>query len=193
MASDALRQGKLIVLSGPSGSGKSTLVQMALAPGDLPVRLAVSATTRTPRPGEVDGVHYHFWTRHRFQQAIAAGEFLEWANVYGELYGTLVKEVDPYLQQGICVLLEIDVQGARQIRARRPDCVTVFLRASSLEEYERRLRARGTEDPASLRSRLQAAEKELAHAAEFDVELINDHLETAVQEFRDLLRRLGGS
>lgn len=184
--------GRLIVLSGPSGSGKSTVIARALSAVATPVRLAVSATTRPSRPGEIDGVHYHFWPRQRFEQAVRDGEFLEWADVFGNLYGTLKSEVQPFRERGQDVVLEIDVQGARQIHARVPDCLMVFLRSSSLAEYERRLRGRGTEDEASLKRRLAAVERELAAAGEYDVQIINDDLETAVARFRALLQPSGG-
>ncbi len=187
------RPGKLLVLSGPSGSGKSTILARALALGDLSVRLAVSATTRTPRPGEVDGVHYYFWTRPQFDEAIRNQEFLEWAEVHGNRYGTLKREVDPYLAQGVHVLLEIDVQGAEQVRRARPDCVTLFVRTSNWEEYERRLRARGTENEIELQRRLQGARVELARAADYDVQIINDDLEAAVQSLRRALQHYGGT
>jgi guanylate kinase len=185
-------KGKLIVLSGPSGSGKSTLVARVLGMPDLNLRLSVSATTRGPRPGEQDGVHYHFWTRERFEQEVAAGRFLEWANVYGQWYGTLQSEVDPYLARGVSVLLEIDVQGARQVRRQRPHCVMVFVRTTTLEEYERRLRRRHSETEATLRRRLAAAQQELAAAPEYDYEIVNDNLDDAVQAFRRILLTCGG-
>ncbi len=184
--------GRLIVLSGPSGSGKSTIVRRTLATGDVAVRKAVSATTRPPRPGEVDGVNYHFWTSEQFDQAVRADAFLEWAQVYGQRYGTLHSEVDRYLEQGECVLLEIDVQGAMQIRRLYPDCVLVFLRASSLAEYERRLRGRRTESDAEVERRVLAVQQELAQAPAYDYEVINDDLEEAVRMFRQLLQRCGG-
>jgi guanylate kinase len=184
--------GKLFVLSGPSGSGKSTVVSQVLALARLPLRRSVSATTRQPRPGEIDGQDYHFWTPGQFDEALKAGAFLEWAEVYGQRYGTLKSEVDPYLAKGVSVLLEIDVQGAKQIRRLRPDAVLVFLRTSSLAEYERRLRARGTEEEAALRRRLAAAQQELAEAPSYDYQVINDDLAAAVQEFRGFLQRYGG-
>lgn len=185
--------GKLIVLSGPSGSGKSTVVRKLLEAGDLPVRLSVSATTRPPRPGEVNGREYWFVDRAAFDQAVAEGRFLEWAEVFGHRYGTLKSEVEPYLQQGIHVLLEIDVQGAEQIRRQFPDAVLVFLRTSSLQEYERRLRARGTEDDAEIQRRLQGAVRELAAASRYDYQIMNDDLEEAVRQFRHLIANLGGT
>ncbi len=184
--------GRLIVLSGPSGSGKSTVIARALAAGGLKARLAVSATTRPPRPGEHDGVHYHFWSHEQFDQGVRAGRFLEWADVHGNRYGTLRDEVEPFLRQGVCVVLEIDVQGARQVKQRHPECLMVFLSASSLAEYERRLRRRGTEQEPALARRLAAVQRELEAAGEYDVQLINDDLDHAVEQFRQLLQRCGG-
>jgi guanylate kinase len=185
--------GKLIVLSGPSGSGKSTLVSRVLAKGDLPVRLSVSATTRQPRPGERHGVQYYFWTPERFEKAVEAGEFLEHARLFGNRYGTLKSEVDRLLAQGDIVLLEIDVQGAAQVRGLHPDAVSVFVQAGSLQEYERRLRARRTEDEAALQGRLAAAEEELSHAPLYNHIIVNDDLDAAERELRGLLLQLGGS
>src|SRR5207244_3007074 len=128
-----MNRGPLIIVSGPSGSGKSTVIdrvlRQAVADG-LPLRLSVSATTRSPRPGEVDGFHYHFWTPERFDSALAAGEFLESAHVHGGRYGTLRNEVDCYRDRGTGVILEIDVQGAAEIRNKCPDGVSIFVRAS---------------------------------------------------------------
>ncbi len=182
-------KGPLIILSGPSGSGKSTLLERLLAQTDLRLRVSVSATTRSPRSREVDGKHYHFWTRRRFEDAQRAGAFLEWAEVHGSLYGTLRSEVDPYRAQGIGVILDIDVQGAAQVRRLYPDCVSIFLRTSSLQAYEARLRQRGTEKEEAIERRLAAAKGELAHAGEYDYQVINDDLCTAVAELESLVRR----
>src|SRR5437879_2883416 len=133
-------KGPLIILSGPSGSGKSTVLARLLEQTDLPLHLSVSATTRKPRPGEIDGVHYYFWTRQRFLGEKDAGAFLEWAEVHGQYYGTLKEEVEPYRAGGKGVILDIDVQGAGQVRGLCPDSVSVFLRTSSLDAYEERLR-----------------------------------------------------
>jgi guanylate kinase len=181
--------GPLIILSGPSGSGKSTVIARLLAEGGLPLRLSVSATTRAPRPGERDGVHYHFWPRERFEREIAAGAFLEWAEVHGQLYGTLLREVEPYLRQGLGVILDIDVQGAEQVRRRCPNPVSIFLRTSTSEALEHRLRQRHTEGPEAIRGRLETARRELARAGEYEYQVINDDLETAVAELRAILAR----
>jgi guanylate kinase len=185
----AIRLGPLIIVSGPSGSGKSTLLGRLLAESDLPLHLSVSATTRAPRSGEVDGKHYYFWTRERFEEAQRAGEFLEWAEVHGCLYGTLRSEVDPYRAQGTGVILDIDVQGAAAIRGLYPDSVSIFLRTSSLQTYEARLRQRGTESDQAIQRRLAAAGRELAHAEEYDYQVVNDDLATAVAEVEYIVRR----
>src|SRR5262249_39685120 len=116
-------KGPLIILSGPSGSGKSTMLARLLAEGRWPLRVAVSATTRAPRPGEADGVAYYFWTSERFEEQVRAGAFLEWAEVHGQYYGTLWREVTPYRDRGVGVILDIDTQGARRVRQLCPDQV----------------------------------------------------------------------
>src|SRR5437870_614032 len=164
-----MTKGPLIILSGPSGSGKSTVIRRLLEASDLPLRLSVSATTRSPRAGEVDGCHYHFWTPERFQREVAEGAFLEWAEVHGRYYGTLLREVEPFREQGQGVVLDIDVQGAVQVRRRYPgDHVSIFLRARSPDEYQRRLLLRGTENADAIARRLLAAERELACAGDYD-------------------------
>jgi guanylate kinase len=185
-----LSLGPLIVLSGPSGSGKSTVLKRLLAEAEPPLHLSVSATTRPPRPGEVDGVHYHFWTRKRFEEEKQAGAFLEWAEVYGCYYGTLRCEVEPYRRRGEGVILDIDIQGAAAVRRLCPDAVLVFLRTSSFETYERRLRQRGTEDEATIQRRLAGARRELAHAGDYDHQVVNDDLEAAVSGLRAILSGL---
>jgi guanylate kinase len=155
----------------------------------VPLRLSVSATTRSPRPYEVDGVHYHFWTRERFLAERDAGAFLEWAEVHGNYYGTLRSEVEPYRERGNGVILDIDVQGADEVRRRCPDCVRVFLRASSWEVYEQRLHRRGTEDQAAIERRLARARQELTRAKDYDYEVINDDLEEAVKHLNAIIQR----
>ncbi len=183
------RRGPLVVLSGPSGSGKSTVIRRLLAEGGLPLRLSVSATTRAPRPGERDGVDYHFWTRERFEEGIRAGAFLEWAEVFGRYYGTLRDEVDPYLARGQGVILDVDVQGADSVRRLCPDHLSVFLRAPSLTAYEERLRKRGTESEEAVRRRLAEAATELARAGDYHHQLVNDNLDQTVAALRDLVER----
>lgn len=180
-------RGPLIILSGPSGSGKSTLIRRLLSGGELPLRLSVSATTRPPRPGEVDGVHYHFWTRERFEQAVADDAFLEWAEVHGNLYGTPRSEVEQYRRLGKAVILDIDVQGAAQVRAKCPEAITIFLCASSFEVYEQRLRGRGTETEDAIRRRLDNARRELAYADSYDYRVLNDDLEHASEALRGII------
>ncbi|HEY1377846.1 MAG TPA: guanylate kinase [Gemmataceae bacterium] len=184
-----MARGPLVILSGPSGSGKSTVIQRLLADPPGPLRLSVSATTRPPRAGETDGVAYHFWTHERFEQQLAAGAFLEHACVHGNYYGTLRAEVEPYLRDGWGVILDIDVQGADQVRQKCPDHVSVFLLAPSPEEYERRLRLRGTEDETSIQRRLAAARAELARAAGYQYQITNDHLAKATAELRAIVAR----
>jgi len=181
-------KGPLIILSGPSSSGKSTVTARLLARGDLPLRQSVSVTTRPPRPGERDGVHYRFWTRERFEQEVQSGGFLEHALVHAHYYGTPRSEVEPYRERGIGVVLVIDVQGADQVRARCPGAIAVFLRTSCWAEYERRLRARGTEDEATIARRLAAARAELARAGDYQVEVINDDLDTAVEQLHAIVK-----
>jgi guanylate kinase len=181
-------KGPLIILSGPSGSGKSTVISRLQEEGGFPLRVSVSATTRQPRLGEVDGVHYHFWTQDRFEKEVRAGAFLEWATVHGNCYGTLRREVQGPRVHGVGVILDIDVQGAAQIRKLCPDAVSVFLRTSCLETYEQRLRQRGTEDEAAIQRRLANARVELEHASEYDYQVINDDLDAAVRHLSEIVR-----
>jgi guanylate kinase len=178
----------LLILSGPSGSGKSTVIERLLAAPDPPMRLSVSVTTRPPRGNERDGVHYHFWTRERFEEEVRAGAFLEWAKVFDQCYGTLRREVEPYQEKGTIVLLEIDVQGAAQVRSVWPHQVSVFLRPPSLQVLEERLRKRGTEGEAAIRRRLEGAQRELERAGEYNYQVVNEDLETAVAQLRAILR-----
>jgi guanylate kinase len=161
--------------------GKGTVVQALLARrADL--FFSVSVTTREPRPGEVDGVHYRFVSPGQFDAMVASGELLEWAEVFGERYGTPADTVRAALAEGRDVLLEVDVQGAAAVRTRVPEAVLVFLRPPSEEELARRLRARGTERDADLDRRLAEARREMAEAGRFDHEVVNDRVEGAVDE-----------
>jgi guanylate kinase len=179
--------GPLIIVSGPSGVGKSTIIRRLLSDPPGPLRLSVSATTREARPAERDGADYYFWTRERFAAEVAAGAFLEHAVVHGQEYGTLRSEVDPHRRAGVGVLLDIDVQGAEQVRRIEPDHVSVFLRAPSIEEYERRLRHRGTEDEAKIQRRLKAARAELALADSYSYQIVNEDVNAATTELRSIV------
>jgi guanylate kinase len=149
-------RGRLIVVSGPSGAGKSTLIKASLeAVPEL--AYSVSATTRGPRPGEVDGMDYIFLSRREFERWIQEGRFLEWAEYSGNLYGTPERKVEEFLDEGKSVILELELQGARQVQLKRPDAVMVFVRAPSLEETRRRLTGRATESEEALESRLATA------------------------------------
>jgi guanylate kinase len=181
-------KGPLIIVSGPSGTGKSTLITRVLASAPWPMRLSISATTRGRRDGEQDGVHYHFWSRADFEREREQGAFLEWAEVHGNYYGTLVREVTPIREQGTGVILDIDVQGAATVRPLLPDHLSVFIRTASLETLELRLRGRGTEDEAAVQRRLTNARRELERIGEYDCELINENLELAVSGLSGLIR-----
>ncbi|MGE3808497.1 MAG: guanylate kinase [Gemmataceae bacterium] len=185
-----MTKGPLIILSGPGGVGKSTLIRQALTRGELPLRLSVSVTTRAQRKGEQDGVDYYFWNRDRFVEELKRGAFLEHAEVVGNYYGTLAAEVEPHRLKGTGVLLDIDVQGLRQVREKCLDAVAVFVRASSPQAYEERLRKRGTETETAIQRRLELAKEEVSHADEYDHQLINDDLETALASFLEILHRV---
>jgi guanylate kinase len=182
-------KGPLIIVSGPTAVGKSTVIARLLRHCPWPLRLSVSATTRAPRPEEKEGVDYYFWTPEQFEDAVKAGEFLEWARVHGNCYGTLRREVEHQRAKGEGIILDIDVQGANQLRKLYPDAVTVFLRASNLDDYERRIRKRGADDEAAIQRRLKAAEGELAHAAEYDYQVLNDDLDSAVARLREIVQQ----
>jgi len=180
----------LIIVSGPSGSGKSTLIRAALAQAKIPLRLAVSATTRAPRPGEVDGVDYHFWTPELFRQRLAEGAFLEHAQVHGKhYYGTPRSEVDGYRERGIGVILDIDVQGAALVRPLFPDHLSLFVSLSDPETYARRLRLRGADSEETIARRMETAARELARVGEYQYIILNDDLRLAVVQFLDLIER----
>jgi guanylate kinase len=174
-------QGAVFVVSGPSGAGKSSLLRRVLST-DPQVRFSVSHTTRAPRSGEVDGRDYHFAARADFQRMIDAGEFLEWAEYNDNLYGTSRAAVAGPTGEGLDLILEVEVQGARQLRERLPGAVFVFILPPSLEVLARRLRARGSEDEAVIRKRLERAREEVRHVRMYDYVILNDRLELAVAE-----------
>lgn len=175
------RSAKLFVVSGPSGVGKGTLVSRLRE--ELPnLGLTVSATTRSPREGERDGVSYHFLSEEAFEDLVRKGGFYEWAQVHGHRYGTLTSEVERLLARGLSVVLEIDVQGGLQVRRNNPDAVLVFIEPPSFEVLEARLRGRGTEDEKTIQTRLANAKREMEFADSYDVRIVNDSLDDALRK-----------
>lgn len=181
--------GKLIILSGPSGAGKSTVVRNLIAACKLPLKLSVSATTRTPRAGEVDGRDYHFVNHDEFNRMRTAGEFLEYKEVFGrgDWYGTLTSEVENGLTAGNWVILEIDVQGALTVMQQRPDALSFFVHPGSLEELAIRLKRRGTDGEEAIRRRLEVAAEELQALSNYQYEIINRKVEQSVAEICQIL------
>jgi len=174
--------GQLVIISGPSGVGKTTVVRQLLEACTLPLVLSVSATTRAPRSGEVDGVDYHFLSHEEFDRRRKNGEFLESCEVYGrgEWYGTLKEVVAASLQQGKWVILEIDVEGAMAVVEQHPEAITVFVRPESMEELERRLAARKTETIEKIKQRLSRAKHELSFADRYQHSVVNDEIDQTV-------------
>lgn len=181
--------GRIVVLSGPSGVGKTTLVDALLKAPPVPLVRSISATTRPPRPGEVDGVDYHFLTDDEFQRRRRAGEFLECFEVFGTgaWYGTLRSTVEDLLAQGSWPLLVIDVQGGLAVMEQYPQAIGIFVLPSSQEELERRLRGRGTESEEMIGKRLQQARDELAAAPRYQHQVVNDRVARAVEEISHIL------
>jgi guanylate kinase len=171
------------VISGPSGAGKTSVMRQVYQTCSIPLARSVSATTRPPRPDEIDGVDYHFLHNGEFADRRKRGDFIECAEVFGQTYwyGTLWSEVTTGLNAGKWVVLEIDVQGASEVVKRFPDAITIFLRPSSHDELERRLRSRGTETEEAIHRRLAQADHELTQAEHYQYQVINDNLDQAVQ------------
>jgi guanylate kinase len=172
---------KVFVITGPSGVGKGTLIR-ALFDRIPALELSVSATTRPPRPGEQDGVAYHFLSHKQFSEGVDEGEFVEHAEYSGNCYGTLRSELESRVSAGVPVVLEIEVQGARQVREKMPEAVQVFIAPPSRETLRTRLIGRGTDTPDQVQRRLQTADAELAAQPEFSHVVVNDRLEDAIQE-----------
>lgn len=187
-------QGTLYIISAPSGAGKTSLVK-ALLESTGGIQVSVSHTTRPARPGEVDGKAYHFTTVEAFKAKIDSGDFLEHAEVFGNFYGTSRTTVQEMLSQGVDVILEIDWQGAAQVRQQIPEAVSIFILPPSREELERRLRGRGTDADEVIARRLGEAVTEMGHYAEFDYLVFNDDFDTALSELRTIVlaRRLRGA
>mgnify|MGYP006428935247 CR=1 FL=1 len=192
MSSEPSPRGHVYVLSAPSGAGKTSLVNRLLSE-DAQLRLSVSHTTRPPRSGEQDGRHYHFVSPQAFRAGVEADRFLEHANVFGHYYGTTRAEVERYRKAGFDVLLEIDWQGASQVRSRLDDCSGIFIVPPSLEALRERLEARGQDSAETIAARMRGARDELSHFREFDYLVVNDRFEQALSDLQSILRagRLG--
>jgi len=180
--------GKLIVLSAPSGAGKTTIAHevMRLHPS---LRFSVSATTRTRRENEQDGVDYYFLTKEEFRRRVAAGEFVEWEEVYGDFYGTLRAEIDRVLGQGLSILFDVDVKGGLSIRKHYPEALLIFIRPPSVEALLERLRNRRTESEETIRLRMQRVTMELELGRSFGHQVVNDTLADAVEQVDRLVKR----
>lgn len=180
-------QGNLFVISGPSGAGKGTLISLLMQrfPG---IWVSISATTRDPRPGEEDGVDYYFLSEEEFEQILGDDGFIEHALVHGKHYGTLKKYIDEHIALGEQVILEIDVQGARQVKNIMPDAHCIFIEPPSLEELERRLRGRNTETEEQINKRLNTASLELSAKMEYDVQLVNEDIEDAYAQLEAYIK-----
>ena len=187
------KPGILVILSGPSGVGKSTVVRKLLAMRDPAIELSISATTRSPREGEQNGIDYHFLSKEEFEKRIAADQFLEYVEVFrtGHLYGTLRSEVEARLAQGISVLLEIDVEGAAKVHEKYPEAVTIFLSPESTQELERRLRERGTETEEAIQRRLETSQHEMETSTWYRHRVVNmaDAADDAVTQLADIIRQ----
>jgi len=181
----------LYVISGPSGVGKGTVCKRLMRDA-AGLTLSVSATTRAPRPGEVDGVNYHFMSREEFRQRVEKGDFLEWAEVYENYYGTLRGTVQRELDAGRNVLLEIDMNGAKQVRELMPEAVLIFLAPPSQQELARRLRERNTDSPEEIAKRQHCLPDELAQQVYYDHVVVNDVLEDTVQQLRRIINPTDG-
>jgi guanylate kinase len=179
--------GSLYIVAAPSGAGKSSLVN-ALLSREPEIQLSISYTSRAPRPGETEGSHYHFVSREHFEGMVGRGEFFEHAVVHGDLKGTARHTVEAPLRQGRDVLLEIDYQGARQVRALVPDCVSVFILPPSREELERRLRGRAQDSEEVILKRLENSREEIAHLDDFDYLIVNDQFERALDDLCAIVR-----
>ena len=181
-----MRRGKTFIVCGPSGVGKGTVVAQLLAENPS-LYFSVSATTRDPRPGEVDGIHYYFRTREEFQKIIEEDGFLEYAEYNGNYYGTPEAPIRRWLNEGKNVILEIEVQGAEKVMNHRSDLVSIFITIPSIEELERRLRGRGTETDEKVRGRMETARQELTRAFRYQYVVLNDEVELATARINTII------
>ncbi|NLT94991.1 MAG: guanylate kinase [Clostridia bacterium] len=181
----ASKEGILIVLSGPSGAGKGTICKSLLK--EIDIQYSISATTRKPRPGEVDGREYFFLTKEKFENMIEENGFLEWARVYDNYYGTPRKFVEETLSAGKDCILEIDPQGAQKVRENKPDGVLIFIAPPSMQELENRITNRGTEDISEIKKRLSCAREEMLSMYNYDYVVINDQVEKAVEKIKAII------
>lgn len=181
-----MNAGRLIVLTGPSGVGKGTLLR-SLLQRHSELCLSISATTRSPRPGEINAQHYYFVSYPQFEQMVTQGQLLEWAEYAGNYYGTPRQPIEMQLQQGKHVVLEIELQGARKIRQTVPEALQIFIMPPSIAELERRIRSRGQDTDAAITRRLIRAHEEIDAANEFDIQIVNDDLETALCQVEAVL------
>jgi guanylate kinase len=186
MSNSLPRRGQLFIVSAPSGAGKTTLVER-VAEQTPHLKMSRSYTSRAARQGEVDGVDYNFVTRSRFEAMVAAGEFLEWADVFGNLYGTAAADTERLLAAGNDVVLVIDVQGARKVRQSGIEAISVFVMPPTYAELEHRLRGRSKDSEEAIQRRLQVARKEVASFAEYDFIVINDELATTVDQLKAIV------
>lgn len=183
------RRGLLLVISSPSGAGKTTICQELLEKDEDGISLSVSVTTRTKRPGEIDGVHYHFKTEEEFHELVKAGEFLEHAKVFNNYYGTLKKPVYEALEQGKDVLFDIDWQGTQHLKETvQGDVVTIFILPPSKEELEKRLRNRQQDSEDTIQARMSKANSEISHYTEYTYIIVNKHLETSIDKVYSILK-----
>jgi guanylate kinase len=180
--------GLLIVVSGPAGVGKGTVLSL-VRQKNSDVVFSVSATSRHPRPGEIDGVNYFFVSRPQFERMIQENKLLEWVEYCGNYYGTPKEYVEEQLRKGHIVILEIEVEGARNIKKQYPQCVSIFISPPSLDELKKRIVNRGTETPEVIERRMQRAQNELMHISEYDYVIVNDTVEDSAERFLDIIRK----
>ncbi len=183
-------KGHLFIISGCSGVGKGTLLKLFLAKNPN-IKLSISATTRTPRPTEQDGVNYFFTSKEDFENSVKNNEFLEWTQFSGNYYGTKRSFVEKTLNKGTDLILEIEVNGAKNVKKQMPEAITIFIMPPSIETLEERLRHRHTEDETAIQQRLSESQREINEGKNFDFQIINDNLETALQNLQSIFDRKG--